>query len=484
MAFPPGANGLAVLLIAGTVVAASALSVEPRFRDRVIGVAGPESSASTGVPSVVDPESPQATTGPRSRQTGPVATTGPGPSNTRGLECAAGRNGGATDVGVTATEIKLASTVAESGNAASFLGDARFGMVAVVNRVNRAGGICGRRLSLDLVDDGFSSSTGQSVIRNFIAQGKFALAVVPSSQGLDAAVAAGDIDRAGIPVVGTDGLLFSQYVNPWVWPVATSTIAGAHIAAKNAYDAGSRTFGIVYDSQYKFGVEGEKAFRGAIGRLPGAKLKANVGIPFGQQDYSSAVQQFEQACQPCDMTYMLLEPDTALSWIGSDVSRDHLVFGSKRTAGPQPLFTSSFAQGCGALCNNMWVWSGFQAPYPPFDRQPAVRGYVDAIRSVSASADTSNQFLEGSYTGMELLVEALKKVGPELTRARLKGVLDAMTFEPGLTTPLRWTAGNHFANTAMLGFTIQYSGGFNGFQYQQTGWLKDPDYQRDRPAGR
>src|SRR5205085_11795586 len=111
-----------------------------------------------------------------------------------------------------------------------------------------------------------------SYIQNYIQACYFALAVNPSSEGLDAAVKNGTIDNAGMPVVGTDGMLISQYRWPessntpglaeWDWPVATSTVSTMHIIAefgKNHY--GAKSFGLVYDTDYKLGPEGALAFK-------------------------------------------------------------------------------------------------------------------------------------------------------------------------------------------------------------------------------
>jgi ABC-type branched-subunit amino acid transport system substrate-binding protein len=471
--FPIGTGWLGAALVAAVVLAGSAWQVVPQFRTTVIKTSKTIGGTGGG-------QTTQDATGPGAQNAGKTAG---GTAVPPGLQCAAGRNGGATDVGITGDTINLASTVAESGPGSAFLGDARYGMLAIINAVNRQGGICGRRLNLNVVDDAWDPSTGHQDIRNFIAEKYFALAVVPSSEGLDASSippnGSNDIDRAGIPVVGTDGMLISQYNDPWIWPVASSTISTAHIAAMQGYRAGSRSFGIVWDKRYKFGQEGEKAFDAAVRRL-GGNVAVDVPVDPDKQDYSPDVQTFESGCHPCDYTFMLLEPDTAIAWINSDKSAGHYIFGAKETSGPQPLFVSTFGQQCGSLCNNMWVWTGFQAPWPPFDQDPAVANFVNAIHGISASADTSNQFLEGAYVGMELLVKALQQVGPYVTRARLKQVLDSMTFDSGVTQPLSWSAGQHFANTSMLGFTIQYSGGFNGFQYQNTGWIKDPWVGRDQ----
>jgi ABC-type branched-subunit amino acid transport system substrate-binding protein len=490
--FPPGASLLAILAVIGALAAASFITVVPQFKTQPAGVTplagiagGQFGSGDTGGGAGAADAGGSTTTGGKGGKAGSAGSAGKsggkgaGATPTPGtLQCNATGNGGNTDTGVSASEIKLASTVAESGIASSFLGDVRFGMEAAVNATNNAGGVCGRKLNLTLADDGWNTQTGEQDIKNFIAQGYFALPVVPSSNGLNGASIDGVIDNAGIPVVGTDGMLYTQYKDPWIWPVASSTISTAHIAAETAYQAGARTFGIVYDSNYAFGVEGHAAFAGEINRLPGAKLVADYGVTSGQGNYSGTT--FNTGCESvggCDMTFVLLEPDTADTWFSTATPDPP----KKLLEGPQPLFVDTFGSNCGQTCNNMVVWTSYFPDRPPFNGQPAVSGYVNAIRSVSASADVDNQFLEGGYYGMEMFVQALKAVGPGLTRAALKTSLDSLTFSQGLAQSMTWSSGNHFANTSMLGFSIQYSGGFNGFQYLNTGWVTDPCIGCDKP---
>jgi ABC-type branched-subunit amino acid transport system substrate-binding protein len=476
--FPPGASWVGLLAVLGAVVIAGFASVLPGFRTQEVAIQGGRQAGQSAPGAAADPGvAGGSQPGTAAGAAGSVAAGGGGGAAGAAAaqhQCAAGRNGGATDTGVTATSIKLASTVVESGIGEIFLGDVRFGMIAEANAVNRAGGVCGRKLDLQngLVDDGWDGTNGETYIRNFINQGVFALPVEPSSEGLDKASLAHDIDKAGIPVVGSDGMLHSQYADPWIWPVSTSTISTAHIAVKSAYDKGARSFGIVWDQQYRFGVEGHNAFKGAISRLPGATLAADVGVDKGQQDYSSPGSTFNNGCgsKGCDMVFVLLEPNTAETWFSTSGMKP----GNRFTEGPQPLFVDTFGQNCGAACNNMVVWTSYYPPRAPFDGRPDVARYVAAIRSVSASADVDNQFLEGGYDGMLLFVKALQTVGPDLTRQALRQVLDSTTFDSGLSRPLTWRPGNHFANTAMLGFSIQYSQGFNGFQYTQSDWVQDP----------
>jgi ABC-type branched-subunit amino acid transport system substrate-binding protein len=412
-----------------------------------------------------------------------------------GLTCAAGRNGGATDVGVTATTIKIAATAVLDGPGASFLATERVGLSAVADRVNHAGGICGRSLRLDLRNDSWNAQLGEQYIQNFV-EGDHVFALASSdSEGLRAA--GPYIAQHGVPVVGSDGMLIQQYRNPWIWPVATSTISMMHILAKNGYDRGARDVGIVFDDQYHFGVEGAYAYDQAIKRLtgkdiPGYNSSLNTcqlqfcGIPPGKSSYASEGTSFNNACgfgasqasQACDQVALLLEPDTALAFLSS--SGTTMRYGY---AGAQPLFTTDFARNCGQVCDGMWVWTGYNPPIEAFAGLPGVKRYARDVQRESSSVDISNQFLEGAYDGMELMVEALQKTGSNLTRAGLRATLDGMTYDSGLSDPLRFRPGNHFANVKGRAFVVHFRNTFDGFGDSQSGFVPDPWAGQDIPAG-
>ncbi len=403
-------------------------------------------------------------------------------------DCSRGQNAGATEIGVTAREIRFAATTVESGPAKDFLSDAKFGMLAVVNKVNRAGGICGRQIKIDMRDDGWDQTTGQRFIESFIGDKKyFGLAVNPSSEGLAGAIDSKVIDRAGFPVIGADGMLIDQYEDPWVWPIATSTASVMHIMAANAYARGARTFGIAWESSYRFGKEGRNAFVGAVTRL-GGKIKAEAKVVRGQINYSSQAGNFIEQCggassfESCDFVAMLLEPETASAWVSSGGLGNGTVHPKIGVGAPQPLFIDSFARQCAKYCSGMWAWTSFKPPLAPFDDDPAVRTYLNDLRAVSASADASNPHVQGAYVGMLLLVDALQKLGPSPTRAGIKQVLDATVFDSGLGEPaLRFARGNHYASVAARAYQDitqnDERGTFANWRYTNT-------FSIDREVGR
>ena len=484
---------LTAAFVAGALVGAvSAVQMVPNFKGTsaegaAVALDGSGGSSLTGTGGVTGSVSGKGGKGAAGSGTvsggatsGGATATGGGsvlPPGRAGLECAPGKNGGSTDQGVTGTEIQMATTVAESGAGAAFLGEVRYGMDAVVSKVNAAGGICGRKLVIQYVDDAWDAQKGAQYLRNFIQQGIFAIPVGPSSEGLRVVIDSGDIDRAQLPVVGTDGMLQNQYVTssggaqPWVWPVAAATVSSARIMVQEAYKRGARDFSIVFDKNYRFGVEAAEAFNAEVRRLTGKTVPGYnsqytcqeqfCGIIGGETSYPGDVATFEEG----DFVALFVEPDTGLAWM-NDPNTKRPADVKYGYGAAQPLFTREFAENCKSKCDQMRVWTGFKPPIEGYANDPAVKQYVADLKRNKPDADEYNAFTEGGYVGMLLLVDALKLVGPDLTRERLKVALDHISLRSGLTLQdkLPFTPSTRFANTTMQAFTIQYKGTFGGWR--------------------
>jgi ABC-type branched-subunit amino acid transport system substrate-binding protein len=229
----------------------------------------------------------------------------------------------------------------------------------------------------------------------------------------------------------------------------------------------------VYDTKYKFGAEGADAFRTYVRTLKGAKMCADQGIYPALASYSSEIQRFNSACDSnggCDFVALLLEPGTALTWIAGRPR-----FGTKMTSGAQTLFNEQFGSNCGKPCNGMLVWTGYNPPIGNLAGLADVGAYVNDVKRVNPTVDTSNQFLEGAYLGMTVLIDALKAVGPNLTRVALAQELNAQKFKYDIASALHWSSGDRHANKAAQAFSIVIAqGSFAGFREERTGFIKDP----------
>jgi len=491
----------ATLIAAAVVVGLSTFYAAPKLAERVVGfrttdnanaVAGPQATGSPATGPISDAQEQNKVS------SGGKGTDAAGNAVPAGLNCT-GNNGGRTDVGVDAGNVYLAGTEVQSGIGASFLGPVHYGIQAVLQKVNRQGGVCGRQVHLTLKDDIWKPDLGKQFIDNFIQSNQyFALAVVPSSNGLDAASQGLDIDHAqdpahdgsGIPVIGTDGMLNSQYADPWIWPVAASTATSMRIMAHNAqaqwhtrYPGKPLTMGIIYDQNYPFGPEGAGAFVAQAKRdgvsVPGA---CQVPLTAGASDYGTLTKDFNDACgegsgHPVGFVALLLEPQTAETWLrgtpylGTPSNGQGLGF-----AGPQPLFDKNFGDRCGDTCQNMQVWTSFYPPVYPFSGQSPVQTFKQDLCQVDNNCDVDSQsaFTESGYVGMELVVKALTDTSPYLTRARIRQGLDSMSFDDGVTATLVWKQGYHYANQSMVAFVDKYAGGAATFDFVPGSQQTDP----------
>lgn len=376
-----------------------------------------------------------------------TSTTRPGPTTTTTTRpsdpesCPGGQNAGATDVGVTATEVKVLVRIRP--------GASRAGSQAVINKVNQAGGICARRVAATYVTEGDSVDPA----------GFFA--VLPDDRS-------GIAD--GVPVVGGEGLSKSEFQSGWSWPVGTPTAAQSRIIAKHAWDVpGARTFAIVYDSQRAYGTEAKNALSAYVQQL-GGQMVVSMGINPGRASYTAESQQLASQCNDkCDAIVYAIDAATARAFISSGGTKGKLI-----TSAMSPLVSTRFAQECGAACDGMVVWSPYVMPIGEYANDPDVAAYRQDVRSVDPAVDIVDQSVAHSYMSAKVLVAALDKAGANLTRARLRTALDAMTYTSGMVTPLRWD-GDRVANTALFGMSIRTGQNtFIGFAPAANGLQQDP----------
>lgn len=423
-------------------------------------------------------------------------TGGPNQQQSQGVACEPGRNGGATARGVDGDSIFMATTTVDSGIGAAFLGDVKFAIEAVRQKVNGQGGICGRQLNIEYRDDEWKAQRGAQFLRNFINQGVFAIPVGPSSEGLNVVINSGDFDANKVAVVGTDGLIVSQYqrpdgtAQPWVWPVAVATVSSARIMAQAGYqeikaatgaEPQASDFSVVFDRDYRFGREGALAYNAEVKRLTGENIpgfnedlncrQAFCGIDAGGGQYQDQV--IEWRDHRGRFTALFLEPQTALAWMGdpnSPPADEH------RYDAAQPLFTFNFGDRCGTNCDDMRVWTGFKPNRGSHRGDAAMDEYIRDVQAINPNADVENQFVVGGYVGMQLLVEALRTVGPTLTRDRFKQALDGASLTTGLTVTetLEFSAGDRYVARSMQGWVMQNEGTFGG-------WREGPVVEDPRP---
>lgn len=356
---------------------------------------------------------PGTTRSPTTTTAVPSTTT----SARRGFRCRAGRNGGATDRGVTATKVRLGATAVLNGPKSGLHTDALPAVKAVVGGVNRSGGICGRLLDVQVVNRPSSSAVAE------LADAVFAALGIPMVRGLAEAVRNGTLDRARTPfVVATDPIHHERVASPWLWELGPSSAALGRVAVDHAYRAvAARSFAVVYDARFRFGVEAVEAVHSYVGRLPGATVRTTQGLDPDRPGYGPEIAAFNHACgdRRCDVVLLALLPETAVKWWKGRPAAP-----AKQLAALPLLLSDRFADDCTFLdprcgVDDLLVWTGSTPPIGSFLENPDVDAYVREVGGASASADVRNPSVEAAYVAATVLVEALRRVGPNLTREQI-----------------------------------------------------------------
>jgi ABC-type branched-subunit amino acid transport system substrate-binding protein len=392
--------------------------------------------------------------------------------------------GKAPYVGVTATEIKVGSTFASSGPVSSISGPIQKGVEAYFNKTNATGGVFGRRIKLIPYDDGWDAQKGKSLIKRLVEQDRvFALTVVPSSNGLDAA--ASYLESKRVPVFGTTGLIESQFKTPMQWPVGTSTRSAARIGLVDAKKRGVTNVAMIW-LDLLAGAEARdavvKAIPSIFGKSVAQTLTAERRVSLSETSFDpvwasivSDTKAWQQRnnVSPVDgkpdFVIFAIDPTNTIKAMNS--ARDKGFKPRIGWGGGQPLFLNLVAQHQWARSTGLFAGSSY---YPPqVGNVPAVQEYVATVQKYyGSSVDVTNPFLEGGYAGAAMAIDIFRRAGSCLTRDKAIQVANSLSnYSPaGLTQPLTFKAGNHYANTSYLIAQVQS----NGQWKVVTGWIPDP----------
>jgi len=152
----------------------------------------------------------------------------------------------ASDTGVTATSIKLGHIGIYSGPVGSFGQNLSYACRAGLQAINDAGGVNGRKLDVQVRDDGWDATKGSNAVRDLVERSKvFALACSQSVPTNDAVTPY--LDTQKVPNVGSDGWGEAQYAGAWSFPVgASGELEGEHLAEYQYKVQGVRSVGIIH----------------------------------------------------------------------------------------------------------------------------------------------------------------------------------------------------------------------------------------------
>jgi len=318
--------------------------------------------------------------------------------------------------GVTDQSIVIGQSAALSGPAQGLGLELRSGAKLHFDQVNAAGGIHGRKIQLESLDDGYepdkAAANTKALIRDAKAFALFGYVGTPTTQA-----ALPLVTEAHIPFIGafTGAQLLRDPFNKYVFNVRASYFDETEKIAEHLTTVGVTKIAVLYQND----AYGKAGLAGMERALEKRKLKPLI---------TATVERNSTDVEAAVKTISAAKPDAVLV-VSAYKSVAAFVMAMKKQGSAAVIHNLSFvgsvplAKELGA--NGVGVHIAQVVPFPSSATLPVTRDYQELVRKAGRS-DYSFTELEG-YIAARVLVEGLRRAGKDLSRDKLISALETMT---------------------------------------------------------
>ena len=313
-------------------------------------------------------------------------------------------------LGLTEERILFGQSAALSGPAKELGRNMRLGILAAFDEVNAAGGVHGRALELQSLDDAYEPEDAIVMTRHLIEQEQvFALI---GAVGTPTSRSATPIARnAGVPYIAP--FTGAAFLRDDEWDNIINLRASYNqeteeMVARLTNDLGITRIGVMYQND-SFGRAG---YRGVVAALDRRGMEpVSIGIyPRNTTAVKTALLDLRQG-----------NPEAVIS-IGAYEPVARLILWARRTGMDAVFMTVSFV-GSNALAQELGpdgagVLVTQVVPFPEDDTLPVVHSYLGALASHDAEAEPGFVSLEGYLAG-RMVIKALEQCGADVERSCL-----------------------------------------------------------------
>ncbi len=370
------------------------------------------------------------------------AVSSPGGTVRTGTATPAGRKTN-YDIGVSDTEIRVGGSTFTSGPAAVYGEQIAVGFAAGVNYINQHGGINGRKVVLKIYDDGADPAKQLANTKRLVEIDKvFALSMVYAD------IAGAYVAEKQIPVYHL-GQQEAEFINPWWFPVG----GPQRLASYSLSNFGVRKLGVKSVAIFYLDAGAanySKAYADSVARDWNAYgVKTPVLAPFAvdQTSCSDAIGKARDA----GVDFIQFEVD-ASKVINCGVEAQIQNYKPAKGWGGYLIGVPVIHEALGDASEGMYAFDAFGALYDNPD-------YVKAVHAISPKTETYSSVTMSYFVSALLMRDSIAKLGDNITRARLRDVLNTFTkWQPGLTADPNqpnWTWRPHCHTALKGGYVIQ-----------------------------
>jgi len=321
------------------------------------------------------------------------------------------------ETGVTDTTVLIGQSAVFSGPVADTGNHYRAGIELCFDKVNKAGGVNGRKLELTALDDAYDPKRTAANTHTLIEQNKvFALIGYTATANLIAAMPIAEAAKVPVfaPLVGTTS--FRQKHNHYLFHVRASYQNELSRIAQQLSVVGSDNVAVVYqDSAF-----GKSNLDTLLPLLQAQKLKVAKTLPMAI-DASSAA----------DIATQITQANAgAVIMIMAGKMSEVLIRDLKAAGVGSTIYTISVgivdAKGAATRLNGALrgVVTASIVPSPRLERYGIVKEYRQAVASSGAKIDNYT-VLEG-YIAAKVFVEGLRRAGRAPTRESFIAALEGL----------------------------------------------------------
>ena len=350
---------------------------------------------------------------------------------------------GGPDVGVTSDEI-LIGTWAPLTGPASELSMIAHAMDAYFQYVNtEEGGVHGRKLKLLIKDDAYDPSKTPAVVEELVDKDR--VFAILGGNGTANCLAVKDyLTRKLIPWVnpGSGSRVWTSPMNAYVFSTFPSYVTEARVLAKYAAEnLPAKKYGLLYQDD-SFGREGQEGVRLGL-KNTDKEIAVAQAYKVGDGDLTAVAQKFKDEGVDLIFVWTIVEGAQAL-----EKALDGIEGYAPQVVGSQILSDPVMFK----LAGKSWEGAIVASSVPePSSSEPGVVKARDIIQKYGNGMEFGTYAMWG-ISRAEVLVEGLRRAGPDLTRLKLLQSLESVKDwkDNVLGTPITFTAEDHQGLNAVL----------------------------------
>lgn len=361
---------------------------------------------------------------------------------------------------------KLAALVLSSLGSVAFAADLVIGQVAPLSGVlastgqqmvvggkiyfdsiNAQGGIHGAMIRQEVVDDGYKVAETVRLTREMLARPEvIALFGFAGTANVTQLLTEGVLEAGGAALVApyTGGESLRSPFNPWIFHVRAGYAAEAEHMVKQVTTLGMERIAVMYQDD-GFGKAGLLGVENALAKR-NLKLAAAAGYERNTDKVEDAVKKIRASDAQAIIMISINKPSAAF------VKQYRQGGGGARLYNISVVDPAELVKLAG-LTNVHGLGISQVVPYPFMTSLPVVRQYQELLKKYAPN-ETVNYTSFEEFVGAKVLVEGLRRAGPNPTRAKVVKALESMgSYDTGGIT-VSYSAsnriGSHFVEVTVV----------------------------------